>query len=121
MDDNQRGKVRKRMNAWNLFARMTKDELNKRLPDGAMLRTNGNKRIPMRFTASDKLTGLVLYQAADNEGYVYLSISTICNRSFLSRQTVKDVLKKLMAARLLRVVTSGNSFGTVTEYKVRYQ
>ena len=121
MDGDNRAKIRQRMAAWNLFSRMTKDELDERLPAGAMLRSNGNKSVPMGFKPSDKLTGLVLYQAADAEGYVYLSISTICSRSFLSRQTVRDALKKLIAAKMIKIVKGGEKNGTATTYKVRYQ
>ena len=121
MNGDNSEKIRQRMAAWNLFSRMTKDELDERLPAGAMLHPQGKHPVPMAFITSDKMVGMILYQAANIDGYVTLSVSEIARRTLLSDRTVRDALKKLIAARIIKINKSGNVLGTATGYKVRYK
>lgn len=112
----EKRKIDRRMNSWNTFARMAKEKLDARLPEGIKLR---NK--PMGFTSSVKTVGLILYQNADSDGFVTLSLGRICKDTYLSERTVRDAITILKAAGILKVIKKGQPKRSITEYKVIYE
>lgn len=104
------------MKSWNYFSRMTQEELNARLPEKTSLHGQ-----PMNFKPPDKSIGMMFYHNADADGFVKLSVRRLCSDTFYSRQTVKDAIKKLIAAKMLKVVKrGGGKFWKIQEYKIRY-